>query len=196
VSRVGGRLPKVLDRLREHLPHGDLWVFGYGSLMWNPEFVFEERAAGRVHGYHRALCIYSTRYRGTPERPGLVMGLDRGGSCHGMAFKVPARNVTETLLSLWQREMRNRTYDPRLVWVRSAHASVRALAFVVDPGHPHYAGKLAVETIAHRIASCRGVRGENSEYLHNTIAHLAALGVHDHRLISVARVLERLSRTC
>jgi len=189
------RLPKVLDQVCEHLPPGDLWVYGYGSLMWNPGFVHDRGMPGLVHGYHRALCVYSTRFRGTPEEPGLVMGLDRGGSCHGMAFRVPGARVTETLLELWHREMRNRTYHPRLLPVRLAEGIVHALAFVVDRSHPNYAGKMPLQEVARRIVRCRGQRGPNADYLFNTIAHPEALGVHDERLAAVARAVGQLGST-
>src|SRR6266849_3851082 len=94
-----------LEELSAHLPQGDLWVFGYGSLMWSPCFSYKRKAPGRAHGYHRALCILSTRYRGTRRRPGLVMGLCRGGSCWGMAFRIDAADVFRTLRRLWNREM-------------------------------------------------------------------------------------------
>ena len=97
------------------LPKGDLWIFGYGSLMWSPGFSYKQSALGRVHGYHRALCILSTRYRGTHRRPGLVMGLCRGGSCWGMAFRIPRSEVRRALARLWSREMPRRVYQPRVV---------------------------------------------------------------------------------
>src|SRR5258706_312550 len=104
------------------LPAGELWVFGYGSLMWSPCFSYREKRLARVHGYHRALCILSTRYRGTHRKPGLVMGLCRGGSCWGMAFRVERADVRGCLLRLWNREMPRRVYQPRLVPVRPRRA--------------------------------------------------------------------------
>src|SRR5215208_7113169 len=104
-----------LEDFRDGLPDGDLWVFGYGSLIWSPGFAYKEKRVGRAHGFHRALCILSTRYRGTHRRPGLVMGLCRGGSCWGMAFRIPERDVRRCLARLWHREMPRRVYEPRLV---------------------------------------------------------------------------------
>jgi cation transport protein ChaC len=121
---------------------GDLWIFGYGSLMWSPGFAYKEKALARVHGYHRALCILSTRYRGTLRKPGLVMGLCRGGSCWGMAYRVDARAVHRTLVRLWNREMRRRVYHSCMVRTRLGRRDVRALAFVADPGHPAYVREL------------------------------------------------------
>jgi len=186
-------LPKVLDHFHAHLPDGDLWVFGYGSLMWNPGFEFAHTIEATVHGWHRSLCLYSTGYRGTPEFPGLVLGLDRGGSCHGMAFRVPHAMKTHALLALWQREMRNRSYFPRLLRVRTGAVTVDALAFVVDPAHPHYAGKLPDSAIVERVARAGGSRGPNLEYLRNTLVHLQSVGVEDQRLARIARAVERFS---
>src|SRR5687768_11391389 len=106
-----------LQDFMAQLPGGDLWVFGYGSLIWSPGFGYVEKRVGRVHGYHRALCILSTRYRGTHERPGLVVGLCRGGSCWGMAFRVDRSRVSRVLKHLWNREMPRRVYAPRLLLV-------------------------------------------------------------------------------
>src|SRR5438477_11679042 len=123
-----------LAHFRAVLPAGDFWVFGYGSLMWSPCFAYRERRLARVHGYHRALCILSTRYRGTHRRPGLVVGLCRGGSCWGMAFLIDAAHVRVALTRLWNREMPRRVYEPRLVLVRLRGGRlVCALAFLADP---------------------------------------------------------------
>ena len=107
---------------------GDLWIFGYGSLMWNPGFAYLQRAPALLYGYHRAFCIYSNRWRGTPERPGLVLGLDRGGSCHGVAFLVRKARVEATIRTLWAREMRRRVYKVRLLRTRLPGGEARAWA--------------------------------------------------------------------
>src|SRR3954469_11691252 len=125
-----------LEDFTARLGPGDLWIFGYGSLMWSPGFAYARKALARVHGYHRALCILSTRYRGTRRRPGLVMGLCRGGSCWGMAFRVEARQVRPTLRNLWQREMPRRVYRPRLVLAELGGRRVRPLAFLARPYSP------------------------------------------------------------
>jgi cation transport protein ChaC len=175
------------------LPPGDLWVFGYGSLMWSPGFRYRAKAPGFVFGYHRSLCIYSHRHRGTRDRPGLVMGLRRGGSCWGMAFRVPAASAPTVLARLWQREMRNRVYQPRLVQVRlGARRAVRAVAFVADPRHQQYARDLDLAHTARLVAQGSGQRGHNLEYLHRTIAHMHAIGVRDphlERVLTIARAL-------
>jgi len=120
---------------------GDLWVFGYGSLMWDPGFPFRRWAPALIFGYHRALCIASNRWRGTPERPGLVLGLERGGACHGIAFRVAQRDVATVLDALWAREMRRPVYRARLVRTRLPDREVKALAFIVS---------------AHACRPCRG----------------------------------------
>ena len=178
-----------LAQFRALLPRGDLWVFGYGSLMWSPGFAFAERSVGLLRGYHRALCILSTRYRGTHRRPGLVMGLCRGGSCWGMAFRVPAPRVRAALARLWNREMPRRVYRARLVPVRIARGrKVRALAFVADPAHSQFRRELDLHSRAQLVAQGVGERGPCTEYIRATLCHMAELGVSDPHL---SRVLER-----
>ncbi|WP_084536377.1 gamma-glutamylcyclotransferase [Azospirillum halopraeferens] len=176
------------------LPEGaELWVFGYGSLMWNPGFPFEEQRLAVLRGYHRRFCVASHRYRGTPERPGLVLGLDRGGCCRGMAFRVAAAQAPAVLDYLWDREMITRVYRPRLLPVRLAcGGTVRACTFVVDRGHHQYRGCLCPEETAATIAACRGERGANLDYLASTVERLDALGIRDARLSA----LLAKARTC
>lgn len=164
------------------LGDGDLWVFGYGSLIWSPGFTFKEKGLARVRGYHRALCILSTRYRGTRRRPGLVMGLCHGGSCWGMAFRVEARHVRRTLRNLWNREMTRRTYHPRLVTAELQRKRVRALAFIADPDHPSYVRELDLHGRARLVAQGIGQRGPCVDYIRNTLEHMNAVGVHDPHL--------------
>lgn len=172
------------------LPAGDLWVFAYGSLMWDPGFEYLRVAPALLRGYHRAFCIASARYRGTPEEPGLVLGLDRGGACRGLAYQVAAQRVDDVLALLWEREMSRLTYRVRMVPLVLSGATVQALAFVADPAHENYAGGLTLEAIAERIARCRGTRGANMDYLLNTLRHLDELGMHDarlHRILTLVR---------
>jgi glutathione-specific gamma-glutamylcyclotransferase len=169
------------------VPRGDLWVFGYGSLMWAPEFSYAERKTGLVHGYHRALCILSSRYRGTPDKPGLVMGLCRGGSCWGMAFRVQAGHAKEVLDNLWRREMLNNVYMPKLVPVAVAGKQrVHALAFVADTTHRQFVDELDVNGRAKLVAQGSGQRGRCVDYIRHTLDHMRELGVHDPHL---ARIL-------
>ena len=175
------------------LPRGDLWVFGYGSLMWSPDFRFLERRPGIVYGYHRSLCIYSHRHRGTPEVPGLVLGLKRGGSCWGIVFRVSRRSAPAALATLWRREMRGKVYQPRLLRVRvGARRTVRAVSFVADPEHRQHARDLELAQTARLVAQGSGQRGHNLEYLDRTLAHMRSLGVRDphlEKVLAAARAL-------
>ena len=174
------------------VPRGDLWVFAYGSLMWSPDFTFAERKAGRVHGYHRSLCILSNRYRGTPDKPGLVMGLCPGGSCRGMAFRVQASQAKEVLNTLWKREMLNKVYTPKFVPVslvggQRGAQRVHALAFIADTKHRQFVDELDVDGRARLVAQGIGQRGRCVDYIRNTLDHMRELGVHDPHL---TRILE------
>jgi cation transport protein ChaC len=172
----------------ERLPRGDLWIFGYGSLMWSPGFRFAEKETALARGYHRALCILSSRYRGTPEKPGLVMGLCRGGSCWGMAFRVPAARVPRVLNTLWKREMLNKVYKPTLIRVTASPGRrIRALAFVADTAHRQFVKELDLDGRARLVAQGIGQRGRCVDYIRNTLEHMLALGVNDPHL---ARVLD------
>jgi cation transport protein ChaC len=172
----------------EQLPRGDLWVFGYGSLMWSPGFRYSEKETALVRGYHRALCILSSRYRGTPEKPGLVMGLCRGGSCWGMAFRVPSARVRRVLAALWKREMLNKVYKPTLIPVTVAPGRrIHALAFVADTSHRQFVRELDLHGRARLVAQGIGQRGRCVDYIRNTLEHMLALGVNDPHL---ARILD------
>lgn len=166
-------------------PDEDFWVFGYGSLMWHPGFPHLEVRLARLRGLHRSFCVYSHLYRGTPQVPGLVLGLDRGGSCHGMVFRVPAGEGEEVLDYLYEREMVTGVYRPSWRSAATDQGPVRAITFVVDRAHRQYAGRLSHdETVALILQGC-GNRGPCMEYLENTVHHLRALGLND-------RALERL----
>ncbi len=171
-----------LEQFLALMPPGELWVFGYASLMWSPGFLHREKRRGFVYGYHRSLCIYSHRHRGTRERPGLVMGLCHGGSCWGMAYRLSIRTRRNVLATLWRREMRNYVYLPRAVAVRLGGRVVPALTFVADQTHRQFAGDLNVERTAKLVAQGQGGRGHNVDYLQRTLAHMRELGVRDPHL--------------
>jgi cation transport protein ChaC len=156
-----------------------IWVFGYGSLMWNPGFAHDAAEPALLRGWHRSFCIYSHRYRGTPERPGLVLGLDRGGACRGMALRIPAVAAEAAISYLWEREMVGGVYDFRPVRVRSASGAVDAHAFTVRRCHAGYAGRLSTEETARLILQGIGGRGHCREYLANTVRQLECLGLID-----------------
>jgi len=163
-------------------PRGDLWVFTYGSLMWDPGFAHIAAEPGLLRGYHRTFCIYSSRYRGTATKPGLVLGLDPGGTCKGIVYRIAAADKTVALEALWQREMRRGVYLPRLLPVSTPGGQRNALAFVANRAHSGYAGRMVIDDAARIIATCCGERGPNVDYLVNTLRHLDALGVHDQHL--------------
>lgn len=160
----------------------DFWVFGYGSLMWRPGFDHIEAVPARLAGAHRALCVYSWVHRGTRERPGLVLGLDRGGSCRGIAFRVAARNREAVISYLRDRELVTNVYRESWRPIRIEGAAPRAdtaLAFTVDPMHEQYAGKLSPEALLSIVRNGVGRSGVNADYVINTAAHLRELGFAD-----------------
>ena len=159
---------------------GDLWVFGYGSLMWRPGFSFLERVEARLIGAHRALCVYSFVHRGTPERPGLVFGLDHGGTCRGMAYRVAAAERASTIAYLRAREQVTMVYREclRRVWLRGEpERQVTALCYMVDRSHPQYAGRLSLEQQLHHVRQGHGQSGANRDYVVATVAAMEALGL-------------------
>jgi len=168
---------------------GDAWIFGYGSLMWNPALHVVEHQRATLHGYHRRFCLWTPAGRGTPQHPGLVLGLDRGGSCRGVAFRIAGPQVREELAILWRREMVSDGYLPRWLPVRTPDQSIPALAFVMNQHCPRYAGKLSVAETAKIIAKATGDLGSNTEYLCSTLAHLDALGITDRSLHAVRQCL-------
>jgi cation transport protein ChaC len=172
-------------------PGEDIWVFAYGSLMWHPGFPHLEVRRGRLYGYHRRFCIYSHIYRGTPERPGLVLGLDRGGSCQGLAFRVPAGEAQEVMDYLYARELVTEVYIPCWLNVATPDGEVRAASFVVDRSHHQYTGELGLEATARLIRQGSGVSGPGLEYLRNTVHHMEALGLAPGYLGRVLDAVER-----
>jgi len=173
------------------------WVFGYGSLMWRPGFDFRERRQALLRGLHRRLCIYSHVHRGTPERPGLVMGLDRGGACHGIAYRVAEENWERTLAYLREREQATSVYieTMRQVTLRADAAlgaparPVSALLYVADHAHPQYAGRLGIEEQIAFVRQGEGISGPCADYVASAISHLNEMGLADPLLETLAQRL-------
>jgi cation transport protein ChaC len=168
------------------------WVFAYGSLLWNPLFPFAEARPAIVRGLHRRFCLYSLASRGTPEQPGLVLGLDRGGACTGVAYRLPAPVAMDELHLLWRREMVVGSYRPRWVRIRSGDRELRALAFVVRHAHPQYAGKLSLDEAARVIATSKGAFGSSLDYMERTRVALVTHGIIDPYLERLAGMVAAL----
>lgn len=165
------------------------WVFGYGSLMWNPGFATPETQPARLQGWHRAFCIYSEHYRGTPEQPGLILGLLPGGACRGLAHRLPAAAYDEVRRYLIHREIDNDgVYEET---VRPIHLddgrTVPALVYLADRKHRQFAGKLPLATAVALVRRGRGATGTNLDYVLNTVAHMGDLGLHDPALEALAK---------
>jgi cation transport protein ChaC len=172
----------------------ELWVFGYGSLMWRPGFAFAERAEAALIGAHRSLCIYSFHHRGTQQNPGLVLGLDEGGACRGVAFRVAPEHRDATTQYLRAREQVTDVYVEAMKPVSLLDGSGReleALCFMVDRGHPQYAGRLSLERQAQLVRQAVGLAGANIDYVLNTVRHLEEVGIHDVELMALAARLAK-----
>ena len=168
-------------------PDGDLWIFAYGSLLWRPDFDYVEAQPVTIHGYHRALCIRSVEYRGTAEVPGLVFGLDRGGSCRGLAFRIAEIHADQVMADVWKREMITGIYRPCWVKTQVNGVAVTVWVFVAEPAHDQYAGKLSDAEIMRLVLQGRGTVGPCTEYVKCTFEHLEELGIHDRALDRIVR---------
>jgi cation transport protein ChaC len=191
-------------------PDEDFWIFAYGSLMWNPGFPFRESHPALLRGYHRSFCVLSNHYRGTPERPGLVLGLDRGGACRGRAYRIAAAHRDSVCDYLHEREMITGIYDPRWLRVRllprpgspmdvpgrrgtTEVRTVVAAAYVVDRCHGQYC-RLSLDAVAARILQGVGSAGTNIAYLENTVRHLDQLGIAEGPLHTLLQLVESRRR--
>ncbi|RZI91026.1 MAG: calcium transporter ChaC [Variovorax sp.] len=170
--------------------HDDFWVFGYGSLIWRPEFDFAERRPAHVHGWHRALKMWSRVNRGTVDNPGLVFGLLSGGSCRGMAFRIPQADALETLGRLWLREMPTGVYDPRWLDCVTPGGRVRALAFTLSRRSPNFTGELSEARYREIFASATGRYGTSLDYAHQTLLELQRHAIHDAALARLVRLAQ------
>jgi cation transport protein ChaC len=175
--------------LREHEPGHDILLFGYGSLMWNPAFHFIEEQVGQVRGWHRRFCLRMMAGRGTQERPGLMLALDRGGACRGIVFRIAAAAAWTELSLVWRREMLSGAYLARWIKVLTASGPARAITFVVNRTHPRYVGMLNDVEVAAIVATARGELGSCRTYLDETRAKLLTLGIRDGTLERIAAAL-------
>lgn len=188
VFRSDAEIEADLDAtLAHHPPEHDIWLFGYGSLMWNPAIEFTERRAGIVRGWHRRYCLWLHLGRGSPENPGLMLALDRGGSCGGVLLRIAAAEARAELLIAWRREMFTHAYHSRWVTAYTQDGPVRAVTFVANRAYSRYAGRLDEAQIGARLATAAGALGTCRDYLVETVHALRALGLRD-------RSLERLHR--
>jgi cation transport protein ChaC len=181
---------KILSE--SELSKGDLWVFGYGSLMWRPGFEFIEKVPARLIGEHRALCVYSFVHRGTPENPGLVLGLDRGGACRGIAYRAAEKHRSAIIAYLREREQVTSVYREvmRSVWLENeGRQRVSALAYVVDRGHVQYAGRLSLSEQLRHVQQGHGQSGNNRDYVLSTVKSIEAQGFRDPQLHQLAAML-------
>ena len=195
MSDPGFRFPPPLrdvqamlaDTRKQWGGRSDLWVFGYASLIWRPEFEHAERRWARVHGYHRALKMWSRVNRGTPDCPGLVFALLQGGSCRGVAYRIERAQADEALERLWLREMPTGVYDPRWLPCITEHGTVQALAFTLSRRSPNYTGELQAERLRDIFAHARGRYGTTLDYARQTYECLRQAGIHDELLQRMLR---------
>lgn len=186
-------VPMLEKALSEWGGQDDLWVFGYGSLIWRPDFDFAERRPALVHGWHRALKMWSRINRGTPERPGLVFGLLSGGCCRGVVFRIPRQHGADTLAQLWRREMATAVYDPRWLHAQTPEGPVRALAFTLSRRSPSHTGELSEEEYRAIFALATGIYGTTFDYAHRTLEELRRHDIRDRNLEKLLRLIQRHS---
>ena len=183
------RRASLAQALQEWREGEDVWVFGYGSLIWRPEFEFVERRIALLRGHHRALCLWSRVNRGTPEQPGLVFGLDRGGSCKGVVYRLAGAQVPEFLPRLWDREMSTGAYLPRWIRCETDDGPVQALVFIMDRSGVAYVRDLPRDTLVDIVRRANGRYGACADYVLDTDRALIEAGIHDRQLHAIARAL-------
>jgi cation transport protein ChaC len=176
-----------VDEILARAPRpGPVWVFGYGSLMWNPAFHFAEERTARIHGFHRQFCLWARSGRGSPERPGLMLSIESGGSCNGVAYRIARHAVRTELDILWRREMRSLSYRPLWVTAHTRKGAVQAIVFAVNRSHERYVPGLDASTVVRYLANGAGLNGTCCEYLFDTVDHLRRLGIRDERMENLA----------
>ena len=174
----------------------DIWIFGYGSLIWNPLIAYEEKQSGRVFGFHKRFCLWTRLGRGSPEEPGLVLALDRGGSVRGVVFRIAAKHAAQEMDILWQREMINNSYSPKWVSVHTNYGVKKALSFVIRRNSPSFADRMSDENIAAIIAKATGFLGPCREYLFETAKALTKAGIQDDRLERLVSMVRKRKEKC
>jgi cation transport protein ChaC len=190
--RSEAEMAALLEKtLSERDANEDLYVFGYGSLIWNPAFNYVSKLPATLHGWHRRFCLKLFAGRGAPETPGLMLALDHGGACKGVAFRIAAAEVPEELGILWRREMFGGSYNARWVRLKTAEGEKRAITFVCNRKHPRYVPEICDKETAKLIATGCGDLGTCREYLENTVQHLAALGMRDRGLMRIVEALPK-----
>ena len=183
---------EIVEELLSRAPVGEpLRVFAYGSLIWNPEYQVDRVVHGTAYGWHRSFCMRIERFRGTRDQPGLMMGLERGGSCRGIIQEILTRNPSKILNVLVRREMITKpcTYSARWLPIRTLHGTVSAISFTIDRAGRFYEGGLPLEAVARRLAGAVGHLGTNAEYLMNTIRHLEKYGIRDRNICALERLV-------
>jgi cation transport protein ChaC len=185
-AEIEASLRETLDGKRA----GDIWLFGYGSLMWKPDFAYVDRKTARVQGFHRSFCLWQKRYRGNRDNPNLMLALDAGGSCHGVAYRVAAPDVEAKIFAIWRRELIGNGYRPRWVSARTERGPVPAVAFIANRNNAErYTGRLPDEVVARYIAEACGEGGSGAEYLLETVLALEKLRIRDSRLWRLQRLV-------
>lgn len=180
----------IREKLKQQKPDSDIWIFAYGSLIWNPIVKVAEQRIGTIYGWHRRFCLWVPQGRGTPDNPGLVLGLDHGGSCRGIAYRIAAADVPSELLLLWRREMIVGCYIPRWVRVFDGTQQQDAIAFVINRHHRAYTGNISLETTVNSIATASGELGSCADYLMQTINGLMTVGIKDKSLLRLRDCLQ------
>jgi len=183
-------------RFLEQLPPGkDLWVFGYGSLLWNPAFNYIEKQPAKLYGFHRRFCLSLTIGRGSPEHPGLMLALDRGGSCNGLAFRIAAGEINSETEILWMRERLNGAYFARHAAMRIRGKAVTGLTFIINRNHSRYVGRLGIEDTVKYLRQGKGLIGTCREYLENTVRQLDNINVQDNYLHRLCQLIRQKDHT-
>jgi cation transport protein ChaC len=174
---------------------GEIWLFGYGSLMWNPCIHYLDRQSALLRGFHRNFCLHAPTGRGSPEKPGLMLALKNGGSCRGIAYRIDPAVAEHELSIVWNREMVSGAYQPKLLKLLTPQAEIKAITFVVNRQHPRFVPSIEQQQAARLIAQAEGWLGSCDEYLFSTVDHLDELGVVDGPMHELKRLVEKIQQT-